>query len=372
MKNILLSLLALALIGTIVLWIRYGGGSPYPDLTTAPILNSSELEEVLSYSEPVGNVAVNRDGRIFFTVHPEARPTGNKLLEYVAGASVPYPSGGMQSELFDTVLGVVVDRFNRLWTIDHGNHGLRRARIVAIDLDTNEVLRNQLLGPEIAPLGSFLQDLQVSADGRTIVIADASFWRKAPAIIVYDVETGAARRVLESHASVSAENHMIRNSDRDMEFLGGIVVLRGGIDGIALGPEWLYYGAISGSGLYRVKLRDLRDESLPPRQLANRVERIADKPLSDGMSIDVEGNVYITDIENRSISIIGPDRKLRTLIQSHELRWPDGLSFGPGGDLYIADSALSELILQSREHIEAQGPYRIFRFRPGVEGVPGQ
>ena len=372
MKKILLSLLALALIGTIVLWVRYGGGSPYPDLSTAPILKFSELEEVLSYGEPVGNVAVNRDGRIFFTVHPESRPIGNKLLEYVEGASVPYPSGGMQSELFDTVLGVVVDRLNRLWTIDHGNHGLRKARIVAIDLDTNEVLRNQVLPPEIAPPGSFLQDLQVSADGRTIVIADASFWRKAPAIIVYDVETGAARRVLESHPSVSAEKHMIRNSDRDMEFFGGIVALRGGIDGIALGPEWLYYGAISGSGLYRVRLKDLRDETLPPRQLANRVERIADKPLSDGMSIDVEGNVYITNIEHRSISMIDPDRKLRTLIQSNNLRWPDGLSFGPDGYLYIADSALSELILQSREHIEAQGPYRIFRFRPGVEGVPGQ
>ena len=174
MKNILLSLLALALIGTIVLWVRYGGGSPYPDLSTAPVLKSSELEEVLSYREPVGNVAVNRDGRIFFTVHPESRPIGNKLLEYVDGASIPYPSGSMQSELFDTVLGIVVDRFNRLWTIDHGNHGLRKARIVAIDLDTNEVLRNQVLGPEIAPLGSFLQDLQVSADGRTIVIADAT------------------------------------------------------------------------------------------------------------------------------------------------------------------------------------------------------
>ena len=372
MKNILLFLLSLALVGTIVLWVRYGGGSPYPDLSTAPVLNSSELEEVLSYNEPVGNVAVNRDGRIFFTVHPEARPQGNKLLEYVRGAAVPFPTRTAQSELFDTVLGIAIDRYNRLWTIDHGNHGWRSARIAAIDLDTNEVLRDQVLGPEIAPAGSFLQDLQVSADGNTIVIADASFWRKSPAIIVYDVETGAARRVLESHPSVSAERHMIHNGDRSMEFLGGIVALRGGIDGIALGPVWLYFGAISGSGLYRVRLRDLRNESLPPGQLANRVERVGDKPLSDGMSIDIDGNVYITDIEHGSIFLIGPGRDLQTVIQSHKLRWPDGLSFGPDGYLYIADSALSELILQSREHIESQGPYRIFRFRPGVEGVPGQ
>lgn len=372
MKNILLTFFALALIATTVLWVRHGGGVPYPDLSTAPVLNSSELEQVLEYPEPVGNVAVNRDGRLFFTVHPESRPTGNKLLEYVRGAAVPYPSGREQAVLFDTVLGLAIDRYNRLWTIDHGNHGMRTARIVAIDLDTNTVIREQSLSPDIAPAGSFLQDLQVSADGNTIVIADASFWRKSPAIIVYDVTTGEARRVLESHASVSAENYMIRNGDRNMEFLGGVVVLRGGIDGIALGPEWLYFGALSGSGLFRVRLRDLRDSTLPPGQLANRVERYSDKPLSDGLSLDVDGNVYITDVEHSAVFMVDPERQLRTLIQSKDVRWADALSFGPEGYLYLADSALSELILQSREHIEANGPYRIFRFRPGAEGVPGQ
>ena len=62
----------------------------------------------------------------------------------------------------------------------------------------------------------------------------------------------------------------------------------------------------------------------------------------------------------------------RTLIRSTELRWPDALSFGPDGYLYVADSALAELILQSPEHIKASGPYRIFRFRPGTLGTPGQ
>ena len=372
MKKILLFLLVLMLVGTTVVWIRYGGGAPYPDLSTAPVLRADALEDVLEFAEPVGNVAVNRDGRIFFTIHPESRPVGNKLMEYVRGAAVPFPSGAAQSELFDTVLGLAIDRFNRLWTIDHGNHGMRPARIVAIDLDTNVVIREQTLSPDIAPAGSFLQDLQVSADGRTVVIADASFWRKSPAIIVYDVETGDARRVLESHASVSAEDYMIRSQDRDMKFLGGVASLRGGIDGIALGPEWLYYGALSGSGLFRIRLSDLRNADLPPSQLANRIERYSDKPLSDGLSVDVQGNIYITDVEHSSVFVVGAQRNLKTLIQSPDIRWPDALSFGPDGYLYLADSALPELILQSREHIEASGPYRIFRFRPGFEGVPGQ
>ncbi|MCH8303036.1 MAG: hypothetical protein IH912_09810, partial [Proteobacteria bacterium] len=109
MKNFLLFLLALALLTAIVLRVRYGGGDPYRDLSEAPRISDSQLEEVLNYPEPIGNVAVNREGRIFFTVHPESRPQGNKLLEWVQGAAVPYPNGPVQPHLFDTVLGLVVD-----------------------------------------------------------------------------------------------------------------------------------------------------------------------------------------------------------------------------------------------------------------------
>lgn len=372
MKKLLLSIMFLTVIIATAVWVRFGGGGPYPDLSTSPMLAASELEEVVSYAEPIGNVAVNRDGRIFFTVHPESRPVGNKLLEFVSGAAVPYPSGAAQAQLFDTVLGIAIDRFNRLWTIDHGNHGLGTPRIIAIDLDTGEVVRNQTFDKSLAPLGSFLQDLQVSSDGATVVIADASFWRKTPALIVYDVATGQARRVLESHKSVFAEQYVIRSQGRAMKFMGGAVTLRGGVDGIALGPDWLYFGALSGSGLYRVELSELRNDKLPAAQLASRVERFSDKPLSDGLSIDTAGNVYITGVEHGAVFVVGSEQPLTTLIQSQVVRWPDALSFGPDGYLYLADSALPDLILQSREHIKASGPYRIFRFRPGFAGVPGQ
>lgn len=372
MKKILLFFLILTLIMTTVAWLRYGGGKLYPDLSTSPLLSENTLEEVLSYPQPIGNVAVNKAGRVFFTVHPEARPRGNRLLEYVDGASVPYPDGASQRRLFDTVLGIAIDRFNRLWTIDHGNHGLRTARLLAFDLDSGDLIHDHRFTEDIAPLGSFLQDLQISADGKTIVIADASFWRKQPAIVVYDIETATARRAIESHPSVSAENFVIRNNDQTMSYGGGIVSLRGGIDGIALGKKWLYFGALSGSGLYRIRLSDLSDLSAPDSQIAVRVERYTSKPLSDGLSLDNEGNVYITAVEHNAIFRVTRDREIRTLIRSGKVRWPDALSFGPDGWLYIADSALGDVILQPHEHIESRGPYKIFRFQPGAEGTPGQ
>ena len=88
MKNVLLLLLTLLLAVAITAWFRYGGGQAYPDLTSKPLLRENQLQEVLSYPLPIGNVAVSRTGRVFFTVHPEARPKGNKLLESVNGAAV--------------------------------------------------------------------------------------------------------------------------------------------------------------------------------------------------------------------------------------------------------------------------------------------
>ncbi len=364
MKKLLLLLLILAIAAITTARLRYGGGEPYPDLSTTPLLGQASLERVLSYSEPLGNVAVDTGGRIFFTVHPESRPKGNKLLEYVDGASVPWPDGRSQQALFDTPLGVVADSRGRLWVIDHGNHGLRQPRLLGFDVESGQLIADERFNSIIAPAGSFLQDLAVSPDGRTIVISDASYWRKSPALIVHDIKSGSTRRVLERHASVAPENYVIESNDREMTFLGGLVTLRGGVNGLALDNDWLYYGAISGSGLYRVPLEDLRTRYIPDSQLAARVERYATKPLSDGIDIDLDGNVYITDVEHHALHVVGPDKKTRTLVRSETLRWPEGLAMAPDGWLYVTDSALPDLILRSGEEISDQGPFSLFRIRP--------
>lgn len=374
MKTFLIILLIVVVAGAATLRVRYGGGEPYPDLTASPRLGEDALEVVLAYPEPIGNVAVSPEGRVFFTIHPESRPRGNKLLEWVADAAEPYPRGVLQAQLFDTILGIVVDRQNRLWTIDNGNHGFRTPRLIAFDLDTGAVVHDHEFDAAIAPAGSFLQDLQVSADGGTVVIADASIWRRRPALIVYDVATEEARRVLEGHRSVMPDNYVIRATGRTMSFLGGLVSLKAGVDGIAFDAnnEWFYYAAMNRSGLYRVPVPELLNPELSPRQLAASVERHSDKPLSDGLSTDTDGNVYVTDVEHGAVFVADPAGNLATLVASPRVRWADALSFGPDGWLYLADSAIQEQVLKPAEHIRRQGPYYVFRFRPGHTGIPGQ
>lgn len=372
MKKVALFLLFLLVVLAAAVRFRYGGGDPYPDLTSAPTIAENQIEEVLSYSEPIGNVAVSASGQIFFTVHPEARPQGNKLLQYVDGASVPFPDSQSQQDLFDTVLGVVIDRQNRLWTIDHGMHGLRPPRLLAFDLDSGEVVHDRKFTSQLAPTGSFLQDLQVSPDGRTVVIADASILGKSPALIVYNVETSTARRVLDGHESVSSEKYVIRNHGEEMKYAGGLAALRGGVDGIAINEQWLYFGALSGSALYRIALELLIDPNSSDADLSAAVERISDKPLSDGLSIDTSGSVLISDVEHGAVFRVTENRQLETLLRSRRIRWADALSYGPDGWLYIADSALRDVILKSPDHIESRGPFKIFRVQTDVEGTPGQ
>ena len=370
--RVLVGLVVLVILLAIVLHVRYGGGEPYPDLSGKAIFDESGLEVVVTSPEPIGNVAVSADGRIFYTIHPESRPSGAKLLEWVDGAAKAFPSDAAQAS-FETPLGVVVDRQNRLWTIDHGNHGTGNARLLAFDLATGAVTHDHVFDSSVAQLGSFLQDLQVDSTGEHVFIADVSFWRKNAGLVVYDVESGKERRVLDSDPSVSAQDWLIRNPTKDMVFFG-VVVLKPGVDGIAIDrdDEWVYYGAMAHDTMYRVKVADLLDDSLSAGALSARVRAVGPKPLNDGLSTDNEGNLLITDVEHSAVIRMNPDGELTTLIRSDRIRWADALSYGPDGWLYVADSAIPDQMLQSKAHMAASAPYYIFRFKPGIDGIPGQ
>ena len=332
------------------------------------------LEVAVQSDRPIGNAAVAADGRMFYTIHPEARPRGAKLYVAAGGQSSPYPSEERQEELFASPLGVAIDRANRLWVIDPANHGFGEPRLLAFDLETDEVVHDFRFPRKVAPRASFLQDLQVSSDGRWVYIADVGFWLKRPAIIVYDVEQQIARRLLDRHESVYPQNYLIRTAIKEMSFFGGLLEMKTGIDGIALSRDdrWLYYAAMNHESMYRVRTRDLRDTTLLEEMLVERIERVGRKPLNDGLSIDDLGHVFITDVEHAAVLAMSPEGTLRTVVRDDRIRWADGLSFGPDGWLYLADSAIPHLALQSREHIAAQAPYYVWRFRPGSSGPAGQ
>ncbi|MBI1213808.1 MAG: hypothetical protein GC190_20295 [Alphaproteobacteria bacterium] len=371
--RLFLFVLFVALAVAAYLRVTYGDGKTYEFTPPPALLPITALQSVVTYDEPIGNVAVAADGRIFFTVHPESQPVANKLLVARGDKIEPFPSAAQQS-LFDTVLGVRIDDQDRLWTIDSGYHGLRKARLLAFDIATSKIVHDHVFSRDIAPLGSYLQDMAIAPDGKTIYIADVSFFRRNPAIVVYDIASQSARRVLEGHSSVFPQNWVINNPVRIMRFFGGLIELKAGVDGITLDPtgKWLVYAAMNHDTLFRIRTADLRDPRLDNADLAARLQSMGPKPLSDGLSHDSQGNIYITDVEHSAVMRKTLDGRLETVIRDSRIRWPDSLSFGPAGYLYVADSAIPDVMLQSRAHIDAARPYHIYRFRPGVDGDPGQ
>ncbi len=375
MKKLLLGFLLAAglLLGVLAATVRIRYGGPvvsFPPRTTLPLLPASAVEKVAVLPEAPGNIAVSAEGRVFFNFHPEGRPA-LPVVEWVDGKADPFPDAAF--DLYDNVFSVRIDRQGRLWTLGTGFHGLRPPRLLAFDLATRKVVHRWDVPRDVAGLGSYVQDFQVSPDGKHVYLADIGVLSKKPALLVHDVDAMTGRRLLEGDPSVTDRPYLIDAKGTEMLLLGGLYPMHPALDSIGLdaGGEWLYFGPMSHETLFRVRTRDLLDASLSRPELSKRVEEYGTKPQSDGISLDTAGNVYLTDVEHGALSILSPDRTLRTLVKDPRWRWPDGLSFGPGDWLYVTDSDLPDIMLKSRSHMTRSAPYFIWRFRTGIPGTPG-
>ena len=382
MKRVLfriVAVLALAL-GLFVAWFysSYGGsGAAFPRIGDPRATQQAEI--VATLPEPPGNLAVSKDGRVFFTYHAESRPD-IKVLELVGGKPVPYPNLAMQTPdqskpSYGAVFNIRIDSRNRLWSIDHGQHGVQGARLVAVDLATNKPIKQTRLPGSVAGIGSYLQDMQIDPAGRMIYIADIGVFSGHPGLVIVDSDTGAARRVLDRHPAIMAENYDVNAQGRIVRPLGSSLFwFHPAFDPIALDRrgQWLYIGPMAGKTLSRVRTADLLDAKLTPKQLADKVEPYAQRPQADGLTIDDQDNIYLTGIEDGIIWKLGADRRLVALAGHPKMRWPDGLSFGPGNMIYVADSDIPDVMMQSKAHIASAAPFYIFRFKAPGTAAAGQ
>jgi sugar lactone lactonase YvrE len=376
-KIVLLVFLTLACIA-IGLRVMLGGGEVLEDRSTAPAMSIDAVEKVADLDYPPGNIAVSADGRIFLTLHPDGRPP-MQVVELVDGKPVAFPDDAFQREaegipFFQSVLAVRIDAQGRLWTLDFAHFGRGQPRLLAFDIATRKLVHQYDFPSEVAGFGSMLNDFNVDAAARYIYIAETSPVFQNPAIVVYDTQQKKSRRLLERHASVLAEKLYVQVGQRRMMLPGNLLPLRIAVDSIALSRDgqWLYYGAVSGSRMYRVRTSDLLDESLADEQLEQRVEAFADKTLSDGITSDDAGAIYLSDMEHSAVHRLSADGQLQTLVADPKLRWPDGFSFGPDGWLYMTCSALQDVLFRPHDDVRRHAPYQVWRLRPGATAAPGQ
>jgi hypothetical protein len=339
-------------------------------VSTPPLVANGDVHVLVELDLPPGNVTSSRDGRIFFNTHPftqSHRFTDAFLFELVGGAPRPYPDAASQADA-RFVFGMTVDAQNRLWLVSPATLDRDQTRIQAYDLETNR----KVIDHELAPgVGRFAQDLRVSPDGQTLFLADTGAFRFTRAVIlVVDVNRWSVHEVLESDASTQPQDWVIRTRQGPYRLGFGLLSFQVGVDGIALSKDgaWLYFGTMSHDTLYRVRTEHLLDSRLPPSELASRVEKVGNKPLSDGIEVAADGSVLITDVENGGVARVDPSGRLETLVRDATIVWADGVTIASNGDVLFTDSSIPAYIdpllrPPALDRLRADKPYRIYRFR---------
>jgi sugar lactone lactonase YvrE len=291
------------------------------------------------------------NGHYLLSVSFEQRPQ-NRIVEInKKGESKPFPNDSVSQAApgdplqLDSIEGMQADKNGIVWMIDHGRRSEIAPKVVAWDYDKGKLHRVIHLGtPAILP-SSLLDDLVLDPETPYLYIGDPASGPDA-ALIVLDLTTGMARRVLQGHPSVLAVPGLELIIDQKTQVTkrldGTVTDPRGGINPIAIDRkgEWLYFGPMRSTWLYRLRTEHLRNASLTPEQLASHVEQYASKPLCNGITLDSKNNIYVSDLAAKGIGMIAAGTKQYShLITDPRLLWPDGLCFGTDGKLYFFNNA---------------------------------
>ncbi len=424
-----------------LIYTRFGFGKDFPipsylDDDVKGVLSTptpeSFLEIVGSLPLPPGNIAVSSRYRVFFTFHPEYNPPINvaELTSKTTFKAYPPPpiappakSSGIAATTpppalphppLQSVLSLRIDKQDRLWLLDFAHHGLRAdtlpPQLVCYKLGKwkDEFVMNYSFPSNIAGFGSMLNDFQVDPTGEYLYIVDTSIISMNPSIIVFSVKSKRSWRLLENHSSMFGSSYFVNVRGTPGYHVGfGPLGLKVNIDSVALdrSGSTLYYGAVTSDRLYSIATSQVlhlvermeRENGSRPEDLEALGYQVrlvsSDKPMTDGLSTDGNGNIWMTSIEHSAIVLAtpmtihaqspsGPSFGISSstgvgggagvltdmqamvytkVIESKSLlRWPDGLSFGPDG-LYITNSALHLKYSNFQGNITQYAPFHILK-----------
>ncbi len=351
----------------------------------SPVWADSRLETIAEVSQAPGNITVTPEGKIIISMHQFFSPSMSVAIVQTDSSLKAFPNAmaerrtglkGQQGITLDSVLGIQSDSKGIVWMLDNGINSSITPKLVAWDSRNERLFKVIYLPAPASVEGSFLNDLAIDEKHQKIYLADPAKGSNA-AIVVVDIATGSARRVLEGHISVIPEDLELLIDGRPLSVKrpdGTVVQPKVGINPIALDKDarWLYFGPMTGSSMYRVQTRDLLDPYFSQAALAARVERYSDRPISDGISIDKDNNIYITDVANNAIGVIDSQRKYSILIKDPRLSWPDAFSYGPDGYLYTVANQLHKSAILNGGNMQAKPPFLVMRFKPLAAGVVGR
>ena len=263
------------------------------------------------------------------------------VAELVEGRVVPWPDESWNSwtpndsgeEKFVAVQSVWADDRGSLWVVDTGNPRMegvigRGPRLFRFDVQTGRLYRAYAFPREAYGPDSYFNDVRVDHRTGTAFLTDSN----EGGIVVLDLKSGEARKVLADHPSTRAETEVLK--------IDGHTMLREiHADGLDLTPDgkWLFYTVVSGHSLWRVPTEALRDPAADP---ASKTEKLREIVATDGILMAPNGNLFLGGLEESAIYVLRPDGSYDRLIQDERLSWPDSFALDGNGDLLVTTTHL--------------------------------
>ncbi|OJJ23117.1 hypothetical protein BKI52_01840 [marine bacterium AO1-C] len=321
------------------------------------------------------NPAVDRHGNVYVTMHPLDGANVSLMKIDKNGNRSVYPNKTWASnpnglgEGIANAIGIQVTKNDLLYVLDWGNK-TSEPRVVVWDIAKNQLHRLYIIPAYVRKANSFLQDFALDTKRGFIYIADMGranlVGEQTPAIIALDLKTGYARRLLEKNPTFMASETGFKADGKNVTLQTdkGKVALNLGLNPITIDPknEWVYYSTVNAGKIYRIKASTLSDFSKTNKELSKAIETYGPKPATDGISIDGEGNVYITSLSEDAIGITTKG-KYEVYIQDKRLSWVDGMSYGPDGYFYaVVDQLHKSAALNGGKEL-ATKPYLIVKFK---------
>ncbi|MDN4051939.1 L-dopachrome tautomerase-related protein [Massilia sp. YIM B02763] len=326
--------------------------------------NTVRLEQVAAFGHQVTGVAVGERGRIFVNFPRWTEDAPVSVAEVLPGGVLrPYPDGAWNAwrnvrrdeldpaDHWVCVQSVVADGRGSLWVLDPAAPAMMGPvpggpKLVRIDLASNRVVQAIRFGQDVAIPGSYLNDVRFSPDGRLAFLTDSG---QRGALVVVDLASGAARRVLDGHPSTQPERGVTVETDgRTLRYPDGRDV-RIAADSIALSGDgaWLYWKPLTGTTLYRIPSAVLATRGLAGQDVAAAVQPYGQVGPTDGFWIGRGSDtLYVTSIEDNAVKARdlgqGATGGLRLVARDPRLRWPDSFAQGPDGALYVTSSRIQD------------------------------
>ncbi|MCU1232374.1 MAG: hypothetical protein JWP63_341 [Candidatus Solibacter sp.] len=322
-------------------------------------------------------VTVSKTGRMFVNFPRWSDYYLNAVVEVMKdGSTKPYPDEywnrwgkGLDTaaKQFVCVQSVVADDQDALWVVDPAGPMTITvvpggAKLVKIDLATNKVARVYSFGSDVIKPNSYLNDVRVDTKRNFAYMTDSG----AGGLVAVELQSGKAHRALDNHPSVMAEpNITIAVNGKPVLGPDGKTP-QFKSDGIALSHDgnYLYYQALAGATIYRIATSLLRDERATPDALARGVEKVAKTFPADGLWMDAEDRLYLSNLNANSVSRLLKNGKVETLVSDPRLLWPDTFSQGPDGAIYITASHINDSPQFNQGKSTRTMPYAVFKFIP--------